>query len=147
MHKGFDKSKLYELEDYVTEASFQSSKTERRADDAERAVDDLKKAEFMSKQIGKDFEGVISGVTNFGIFVQLPNTVEGLIKLENLPKDDYVFLDKKMMLCGTKRNYCLGDTIKVKVAASNVFTRKIDFEPVIEKTLKKTPKKTENLCK
>ena len=147
LHKGFDKSKLYELEDYVTEASFQSSKTERRADDAERAVDDLKKAEFMSKQIGKDFEGVISGVTNFGIFVQLPNTVEGLIKLENLPKDDYVFLDKKMMLCGTKRNYCLGDTIKVKVAASNVFTRKIDFEPVIEKTLKKTPKKTENLCK
>ena len=147
LHKGFDKSKLYELEDYFTEASFQSSKTERRADDAERAVDDLKKAEFMSKQIGKDFEGVISGVTNFGIFVQLPNTVEGLIKLENLPKDDYVFLDKKMMLCGTKRNYCLGDTIKVKVAASNVFTRKIDFEPVIEKTLKKTPKKTENLCK
>ena len=147
LHKGFNKANLYELEDFVTEASFQSSKTERRADDAERAVDDLKKAEFMSKQIGKEFEGVISGVTNFGIFVQLPNTIEGLIKIENLPNDDYVFLDKKMKLSGVKRTYSLGDTIKVKVTASNVFTRKIDFEPVMEKTQKKTPKKIENLCK
>ena len=64
-----------------------------------------------------------------------------------MPKDDYVFLDKKMKLSGVKRTYSLGDTIKVKVTASNVFTRKIDFEPVMEKTQKKTPKKIENLCK
>ena len=147
LHKGVDRKNLYELEDFVTEASFQASKTERRADDAERAVDDLKKAEFMSKQIGKEFEGVISGVTNFGVFVQLPNTVEGLIKLENLPKDDYVFVDTQQKLAGRKKTYCLGDPIKVKVAAANVFTRKIDFEECQEKNKNKIVKKTENLCK
>ena len=147
LHKGVDRKNLYELEDFVTEASFQASKTERRADDAERAVDDLKKAEYMSKQIGKEFEGVISGVTNFGVFVQLPNTVEGLIKLENLPKDDYVFIDTQQKLAGRKKTYCLGDPIKVKVAAANVFTRKIDFEECQEKNKNKIVKKTENLCK
>ena len=147
LHKEYSKAKLYELEDFVTEASFQSSKTERRADDAERTVDDLKKAEYMSKQIGKVFEGVISGVTNFGVFVQLPNTVEGLIKLENLPKDDYVFIDRQLKLVGRSNSYCLGDKIKVKVAGSNVFTRKIDFEEVLEKSSKKIQKKTENLTK
>ncbi len=135
------KEQFYDLEDFVSEASMQSSKTERRADDLERAVDDLKKAEFMSKNIGKVYDGIISTVTNFGVFVQLPNTVEGLIKVENLPKDNYVFVEKQSRLVGDKRSYAMGDKIKIKVTASNVFSRKIDFEQVLEKQKKNSNNK------
>ena len=134
LHRELSEEELYDLEDFVAEASEQSSRTERRADDAERAVDDLKKAEYISRHIGEEFEGVISGVTSFGIFVQLPNTVEGLIKTENLPADDYVFIEKQLKLAGKKKIYALGDPIKVRVEASNMFTRKVDFSEVQEKT-------------
>ena len=72
----------------------QSSETERTAMEAERAVDDLKMTEYMAGRVGEEYDGVISGVMEFGIFVELPNLIEGLIRMTEL-QDDYYDLDKK----------------------------------------------------
>lgn len=117
----------YDLEEFVIDSAFQSSERERKADDAERDADDLFKAKFMKDKIGQVFEGKISGVSSFGIFVQLENTVEGLIKIESLPADDYMFDEKKFVLKGRKRRFSIGQSLKVKVIASNLETRKIEF--------------------
>lgn len=127
--KNYLKTKTYEkdLEEFVFEACEQSSLKERSADEAEREVDDLKKAEYMKKHIGEEFEGVISGVNNFGFFVELDNTVEGLVKIETLPKDDYLFFEKSLKLKGQNHTYSIGDKVKVKVVASNIFERRVEF--------------------
>lgn len=98
-------------------AAKQSSETERTAQDAEREVDDLKKAEYMNERIGEEYDGIISSVTGFGIFVELSNTVEGLIRLSELTDDYYVFDEKHLCLIGerTKKIYKLGDEVRVKV--------------------------------
>ena len=108
----------------------QSSICERRADEAERETDKLKKVEFMSKHIGEEFEGVISGMNTWGIYVELPNTVEGLIRVTSL-KDDYYFYDEeKYQMIGehTKKTYNLGEKVKVVVTATDKILRTIDFE-------------------
>ena len=76
----------------------QSSETERVAEEAEREVDDLKKAEYMMDRIGEEFEGIISSVTSFGIFVELPNTVEGFVHITALDDDYYVYDEQHLML-------------------------------------------------
>jgi ribonuclease R len=116
-----------DLENFVFEASEQSSIKERNADEAERAVDDLKKAEYMKKHIGQEFEGIITSVTNFGFYVELENTIEGLVRVESLPKDTYLFFEKSLKLKGANHTFGLGDKVKVVVANANVFERKIDF--------------------
>jgi ribonuclease R len=113
----------------VAEASLQSSERERNAIEAEREVESLKKCEYMQRFIGEAFEGVISGVTEFGVFVALENTVEGLIRLDSLPKDVYSYNEKTYSLNGKKHKYKLGDPIRIKALASNPKTRRIDFEP------------------
>ncbi len=120
-----------DLKDFVFEASEQSSLKEKSAEEAERDVDDLKRAQLMKKHIGEIFTGIISGVTNFGIFVELDNTVEGLIKIENLPQDYYLFYEKTLKLKGQKRTFSIGDRVDVKVVSSNVYERKIEFELVL----------------
>ena len=75
---------------------------ERLAEEAEREVDDLKKAEYMMDRIGEEFEGIISSVTSFGIFVELPNTVEGLVHINDLDDDYYIYDEQHLMLLGQR---------------------------------------------
>jgi len=116
----------------MPEAARQSSERERIAVEAERETDALKKAEFMMDKIGEEFEGIISGVTSFGIFVELENTVEGLIRLSDLTDDYYHFDEKHMVLIGerTSRVFRIGDEVRVRVARVNLDERNIDFEMV-----------------
>ena len=96
---------------------------------AERDVDDLKKAQYMLDHVGEACEGVISSVTSFGLFVELPNTVEGLIHISNLDDDYYTFVEKSYMLLGERKKkiYRLGDPIRVVVTAVDMSTRRVDF--------------------
>jgi len=128
LHNELSPNKLKALDNYVIEASEQSSITERNADEAERAVDDLKKAEYMKDRIGEVFEGNISSVTDSGIFVELDSTIEGFIYKEYLPDDRYIFDQNRYMLVGKRNRYMLGDRLSVRVARVDMNTRHIDFE-------------------
>lgn len=110
----------------------QSSERERVAVEAERETEALKKAEYMLDKIGEEFEGIISSVTNFGIFVELDNTVEGLIRLSDLTDDYYHYHEMQHALIGerTSRIYRIGDGAKVRVARVNMDERTVDFEMV-----------------
>ncbi|MBU5315960.1 ribonuclease R [Clostridium bornimense] len=114
----------------VDYASIQSSERERVAQEAEREVDDLKKAEYMSKRIGEVYSGIISSVTNFGMFVELPNTVEGLVHISELEDDFYHYDDRHMALIGerTKNVYKLGDEVKVIVDRVDIDAHEIYFK-------------------
>ena len=112
----------------VERASEQSSVTERNADEAEREVDDYKKAVYMSKFLGEKFTGTISGVQEFGIFVELENGIEGLVKLDYLPHDEYVYDDMALTLHGASHHFTIGDEVEVVVAGANTRLRQIDFE-------------------
>lgn len=116
----------------MSDIARQSSERERVAVDAERETDALKKAEFMLDKVGEEFEGIISSVTNFGIFVELENTVEGLIRLSDLADDYYHYHDKLHALIGerTSRMFRIGDEVKVRVARVNMSDHTIDFEMV-----------------
>ena len=118
---------LYDLEEFVIDSSFRSSERERIADEAERDVDDIYKAQLMKNHVGEIFEGKISGVTKFGLFVELENTVEGLIKIESLPEDNYDFDEKKMILAGRKHKFNIGDNVQVKLINASVTQKRIDF--------------------
>ena len=120
-------SKLTNLVDY---ASKQSSETERIAQDAEREVDDLKKAEYMLDRIGEEFTGIVSSVTSFGMFVELPNTIEGLVHITALDDDYYVYDESHLCLIGekTKKIYKLGDTVRVSCCKVDIPNREIFFE-------------------
>lgn len=113
------------------EAAEQSSTAERRAVEAEREVEKLKKAEFISCHIGESFDGLISGVTDFGIYVELENTVEGLIRIDELSDDYYDFDREKYALTGRRTNnaYKLGDEIRIIVAHVDIDRREINFLP------------------
>jgi len=116
------------FDEIVAKACEQSSLTEKRADEVEREVDDYKKALYMKQYLGEVFEGTVSGVQEFGVFVELDNTIEGMIKFENLPIDNYDYDPKTMQLEGSKHSYSLGDKVQVMVVASNTHTRRIEFE-------------------
>lgn len=125
--------KMYSsLEKKLPEIADQTSMTERRAEEAEREVEDMKKAQYMSKFIGDEFEGIISSLTNFGMFIQLENTIEGLVHFNNMLDDYYDFDEENYYIIGerTKKQYKLGDQVKVKVIDANIAKRNIDFELV-----------------
>ena len=107
----------------------QSSAMERRADEAERETVKLKKCEYMERQIGQVFEGVISGVTNHGFYVELPSTVEGMVSVNDLRGEYYVFDEEQMELRGeiTGKSYRLGQKVRVTVAGTDRMNRTIDF--------------------
>ena len=106
-----------------------SSAQERNAAEAERETVDLKKAEYMLGHIGETFEGVISGVASFGMFVELPNGVEGLVHMSSLTDDYYEFVEDRYCLTGTHtgNTYRLGDTVEIEVLQVNMEDRSIDF--------------------
>ncbi|WP_231885816.1 MULTISPECIES: ribonuclease R [unclassified Sporosarcina] len=124
-----------------------TSERERRAVEAERDTESLKKAQFMLDKIGEEFEGVISSVTNFGLFVELENTIEGLVHVSHMTDDYYRFDDRQMMMIGERsgKQYRLGDEVTVKVIAVKPEESTIDFEIVgmkqdFRRTRKETPK-------
>ena len=106
-----------------------SSNKERDSIECEREVDDMKKAEYMEKHIGEEYDGMISSIMSFGIFVELPNSVEGLIKIDDLTDDTYTFDEATFSLRGkkNKRGYRLGDNIRIKVKAANKEAKTVDF--------------------
>ncbi len=126
----------------LPEIAKHSSDMERRAVDAERETDDLKKAEFMQDKIGETFDGVISGVTNFGLFVELPNTIEGLVHISYLVDDYYSYHEEHMALIGERTGnvFRIGDEITVRVIGVNLEERSIDFEIVGMKKRKRRRK-------
>ncbi len=130
LHKNgkLSETRKEELEEFTYEASEQSSSCERNADYAERDVDDLWKAYLMKDRVGEVFDATISSVTNFGIFVSLDNTVEGLIKISDLPDDAYLFLEKQLKLKGASHVFSLGDKIKVMLTNVSLQARNIDFK-------------------
>ena len=117
------------LEHELPEIASHSSEMERASVDCERDVDDMKKAEYMAKHIGEKYTGMISGVTNFGLFVELPNLIEGLIHVDELRDDHYIYDEATMSLRGVKnkRGYRLGDMLDVVVKRANKDEKKIDF--------------------
>ena len=113
----------------LDEVARQSSVCERRADEAERESDKLKKAEYMSYHLGEEYEGIISGVTGWGLYVELPNTVEGLIHINTLRDDYYVFDQDAYELRGdmTGRIFRLGQKVRVRVADADKMLKTVDF--------------------
>jgi ribonuclease R len=120
------------LAERMVDIARQSSERERVAVEAERETDALKKAEFMLDKIGEEFEGIISSVTSFGMFVELDNTVEGLIRLSDLTDDYYNHQAAQHALIGerTSKVYRIGDEVKVRVARVSIADHTIDFEMV-----------------
>ena len=113
----------------LPEVAKHSSETERRADEAERETDKLKKSEYMENHIGEVYEGVISGITSWGIYVELPNTVEGMIHVSKLPGDYFYYDENSYEMIGqdTGKKYVLGEQIKIRVDGVERFTGTIDF--------------------
>ena len=108
----------------------QSSEMERRAEEAERETVKLKKVEYMQDRIGEEFEGVISGITKWGAYVELPNTIEGLVHVVNMKDDHYEYREEQYELVGEHfRNvYKLGQRVRVRVLGADRLQRTIDFE-------------------
>ena len=112
-----------------------SSKKERDAFECECEVDDMKMAEYMEKHIGEEYIGMISEVLSFGMFVELENLIEGLVRIDSL-NDRYIFDEETFTIRSKKdkRGYRLGDRVRIKVIAANKITHKIDFE-ILEKLI------------
>lgn len=117
------------LEKIVKQNSEQSSKQELKAAEAERDSVQLKKAEYMKERIGEEYEGIVTGVTEYGLYVQLDNTVEGLVHISKLKDDYYLFDEETLSLVGerTLRRFTLGDSLKIKVLSVNISRKEIDF--------------------
>lgn len=123
---------LRKWEDKLPEIAEHTSNRERRAIEAERDTDELKKAEFMLQHIGEEFEGIVSSVANFGMFVELPNTVEGMVHVSSMTDDYYQFAEGQMAMIGERTGnvFRIGDTVKIKVVNVDVDQRMIDFQIV-----------------
>ena len=145
MVRDYGKSKeiAEHFEQVIPEIASQSSSRERRAIEAEREVEAMKKAEYMEEFVGEEFDGVVSSVVKFGLFVELPNTVEGLIHVTNLP-EFYSYNERTMTLQGEKSGvvFKVGQQIRIKLVRADKATGEIDFEylpsefDLVEKTSK-----------
>ena len=124
-----DEERINHYSEILEQVCKQSSETERRAEEAERETDKLKKAEYMAGHIGECFDGVISGVTAWGIYVELPNTVEGMVHVSDLPGDYYIFDENAYEMKGetTGRTFKLGQRVSVIVKDTDKLTRTVDF--------------------
>lgn len=125
-----NEKKMEHYQTILLEVTRQASETERRAEEAERETIRLKKAEYMEAHIGEVFEGVISGITNWGIYVELSNTIEGLVHVANMYDDHYDYYEDRYEMVGehTGKTYKLGETVYVRVIDADCLTRTIDFE-------------------
>ncbi len=123
----------------LPDIAMHSSQMERRAVDAEREVDALKKAEYMADKVGEEFDGIISSVVKFGLFIELPNTIEGLIHINNLKQDYFHYLENHLALVGerTGLTFKIGQKVRIKVVKADPETREIDFELVAAEEVEK----------
>ena len=129
-----DERWVEEYQEKAEQRAASSSEREKVATKVERDSEDLKKAEYMESKIGEEYEGIVSSVTQFGIFVELENTVEGLIRFENLGDEYFIYDEERKRLIGerTNRIYKIGDKVKIRVISANKMLRQIDFE-IVEK--------------
>lgn len=125
LHGNYDVA-VEKYADFVHRAAVQSSDRERRAADAERDVDDLYKTMYMSERIGEEFDAVISGVTAYGLFAELPNTIEGFIPIESL-FGDFTFDPERLRLVGRTEIYAIGESVRVKVTDVDFYRRRAEF--------------------
>ena len=129
LHGGMKEKRIAHYDKVLPQVAVQTSALERRADEAERETEKMKKCEYMSKFVGQTFEGVISGVTNWGFYVELPNTVEGLVRISELRDDYYIFDESRYELVGemSRKVYKLGQPVRVVVAGTDKLLRTVDF--------------------
>lgn len=137
LEENYDVSQKW-VETYKQEAidrAKQSSEREKIATQVEREAEDIKKAEYMESRIGEEYDGIVSSITSFGMFVELENTVEGLIRFENLGDEYFIYDEDRKRLIGERTNitYKIGDKVKIRVISANKLLRQIDFE-IISKT-------------
>jgi len=127
-----NQDKIHHYEAILDEVAKKSSERERLAEEAERETIKLKKVEYMTEHLGEEFEGVISSVTKWGIYVELPNTIEGLIHVTNMRDDHYNYVEERYEMVGehTGNAYKLGETVWVRVIGTDFLQRTIDFELV-----------------
>lgn len=127
--------RIEELENKAKKYAESSSETERIATKAERDAEDIKKAEFMENKIGEEYIGIVSSITSFGMFVELENTVEGLIRFENMGNEYFIYDENRKQLIGerTNRIFKIGDQVKVRVIEANKMLRKVAFELIADK--------------
>ena len=132
LKKGYNVSQdfIQEYKEKAEQRATMSSEREKIATKVERESEDIKKAEFMENKIGEIYEGIVSSVTQFGIFVQLENTVEGLIRFEHLGNEYFIYDENKKTLVGerTNKTYKIGDKVKIRVISASKILRQIDFE-------------------
>ncbi|MBO5472842.1 MAG: ribonuclease R [Lachnospiraceae bacterium] len=130
LHGRMKDDRIRHYEERLPNVARHASKMERRAEEAERETDKLKKAEYMADRIGEVYEGVISGITQWGIYVELPNTVEGLVHVSTLPGDYFYYNEDTYEMVGrdTGRTYKLGEKLRVMVKGIDKLTRTVDFE-------------------
>ena len=126
-----DMSTIKKWEEKLVYIAEHSSERERASVDCEREVEDMKMAEYMEKHIGEEFEGMISSVTSFGMFVELPNLIEGLVPIKDM-KDFFHFDEEKMTLTGERSHvkYSIGEKVVIKVVRASKADKTIDFEVV-----------------
>ena len=124
--------KISHYEEILEEVAKHSSETERRAEEAERETDKLKKAQYMENHIGEKFEGIVSGVTAWGMFVELENSCEGMIRAASMEDDFYVYDEQNMKLVGERyhKEYTLGQRVMIRVVGADRLTKSIDFKLV-----------------
>lgn len=129
LHGKMGEKRIRHYEQILPEVTAEASRLERRADEAEREVEKMKKAQYMEQFIGESFDGVISGVTTWGLYVELPNTIEGMVRVADIPGDYYYFEEEKYQMVGehTGKLYKLGQSVRVSVSAVDKLTRTIDF--------------------
>ncbi len=129
LHGKMGEKRITHYKKILPEVTEQTSALERRAEESEREVDKMKKAEYMEQFIGESFEGVISGLTTWGMYVELPNTIEGMIRVADLPGDYFYYDDDLHRMIGerTGKVYKLGEVIKIIVASVDKLTRTVDF--------------------
>lgn len=151
IHGGMKDKRIDHYQKILPEVAEQTSALERRADDAEREVEKMKKAEYMEQFVGKDFEGTISGLTTWGMYVELPNTIEGMIRVADISGDYYYYDEDLHRMVGeqTGKVYKMGEPLRIIVAGVDKLTRTIDFvlyqededgNPILPSLEKKSPK-------
>lgn len=124
-----DEKRIEHYRSILPDITKSNSERERAAEDAERDCESMKKAEYMQERLGEEFEGIVSNITAFGMFVELENTVEGLVRLSSMDDDYYVYDPQTLSLIGerTRKRYKIGDKVRVQVVKASPETRQIDF--------------------
>ena len=132
LHGNLNQKRLSHYDRILPEVSVWTSSRERLAEEAERETDKAKKVQYMERRVGEIYDGVISGMSNYGFYVELPNTIEGMVRVSELNGDYYVFDEDRYELVGerTRRKFKLGQQIRIQVVGVDRYMKTIDFLPV-----------------